>query len=71
MKKKQCPLAHLKKQKSQQRATQKYRRIKTIVSKSSQTARICGLKIVLYVFEPSKKKLKEIYTSPDFRGSEV
>ena len=60
-----------KKKQQLQRATKKYRRIKTIVRKLAGTCTLCGIKALLYVYEPEKKKLREVYTSDDFKHSEL
>ena len=44
------------------KATKKYRRLKTIISKVSNLAKMSNIKLNVLVYDPRFHKLKEIYT---------
>ena len=44
------------------KATKKYRRLRTIVSKVSDLAKMSNVKLSVFVYDPRFHKLKEIYT---------
>ena len=56
---------------NRQKASKKYRRIKTVVKKVAETSSLCNVQMVLYIWEPAKRKLKEIYTHSQFRNQEL
>ena len=49
----------------------KYRRIRTIVTKSIQTVDKGNLKMAIYIYDKSTKRLKEIYTDESFKIDEI
>ena len=57
--------------KAQTGATRKYRRLKTIIQKILEVCTIAKLKMVLYVWEPKKTKLREFYTHNDLKSREI
>ena len=44
------------------KATKKYRRLRTIVSKVSDLAKLSNVKLSVIIYDPRFNRLKEIYT---------
>lgn len=49
----------------------KYRRIRTIVTKAVQTVDNCNLQMVLYIYDKSTQRLKEIYSHDNFQREQI
>ena len=53
------------------KATQKYRRLRTIISKAVETAKLCNIKLNVVTYDPKLHRLKERYTHDDIKIKDV